>query len=105
MLKRFNFSFLFFLVNIYQLIRQEFNKNIKENYPEINNLIENEKAFKDELVTISGLLTKVSKGENKIKELRNILDNKRKAIQQEYFLPIDPKIKIKGTDKKNIFYQ
>ena len=85
------------IINIYQLIRQEFDKNIKENYPEINNLIENEKAFKDELVAISKLLTKVSKGENKIKELRNILDNKRKTIQQEYFLPIDPKIKIKGT--------
>ena len=93
------------IINIYQLIRQEFNKNIKENYPEINNLIENEKAFKDELVAISKLLTKVSKGENKIKELRNILDNKRKAIQQEYFLPIDPKIKIKGTvtDKCSVF--
>ena len=76
------------IINIYQLIRQEFDKNIKENYPEINNLIENEKAFKDELVAISKLLTKVSKGENKIKELRNILDNKRKTIQQEYFLPI-----------------
>ena len=93
------------IINIYQLIRQEFDKNIKENYPEINNLIENEKAFKDELVAISKLLTKVSKGENKIKELRNILDNKRKTIQQEYFLPIDPKIKIKGTvtDKCSVF--
>ena len=93
------------IINIYQLIRQEFDKNIKENYPEINNLIENEKAFKDELVAISGLLTKVSKGENKIKELRNILNNKRKTIQQEYFLPIDPKIKIKGTvtDKCSVF--
>ena len=33
----------------------------------------------------------------KKKELRNILANKNKVIQEEYYLPIDPHIKIKGT--------
>ena len=54
---------------------------------------------------ISDSLTKVSKNENKKKELRNILANKNKVIQEEFFLPIDPHIKIKGTvtDQCSVF--
>ena len=93
------------IINIYDLIRQKFNKNLSEKYPEINNLINNEKTFKNELVKISDSLTKVSKNENKKKELRNILANKNKVIQEEFFLPIDPHIKIKGTvtDQCSVF--
>ena len=103
--KNINFENLKKIINIYDLIRQKFNKNLSEKYPEINNLINNEKTFKNELVKISDSLTKVSKNENKKKELRNILANKNKVIQEEFFLPIDPHIKIKGTvtDQCSVF--
>ena len=103
--KNINLENLKKIINIYDLIRQKFNKNLSEKYPEINNLINNEKTFKNELVKISDSLTKVSKNENKKKELRNILANKNKVIQEEFFLPIDPHIKIKGTvtDQCSVF--
>ena len=95
--KNININNLKEIIKIYDLIRQEFNKNLSEKSPSINELIENEKKFKNELVTISDSLTKVQKNENKKKELRNILANKKKVIQEEFYLPIDPHIKIKGT--------
>ena len=85
------------IIKIYESIMKKFIDNISEKFPDINNLINNEKKFKNELVMISDSLMKVQKNENKKKELRNILANKNKEIQEEYYLPIDPHIKIKGT--------
>ena len=103
--KNVNLNNLKEIIKIYDLIRQEFNKSLSENYPNINALIENEQKFKNELVKISDTLTKVAKNENKKKELRNILSNKDKVIQEEFYLPIDPRIKIKGTvtEQCNVF--
>ena len=87
------------IIQIFEAIRTNFYNNLKENHPDIEQLINNEKNFKNELVQISDALTKVSKVENKKKELRNIIDTSKKAIMQdEYnYLPVDPHIKIKGT--------
>ena len=95
--KNININNLKDIIKIYDLIREKFSQNLRENYPKINEIIDNEKTFKNELVKISESLTKVQKNENKKKELRNILANKNKVIQEEYYLPIDPHIKIKGT--------
>ena len=103
--KNINLNNLKEIIKIYDLIRQKFSNNLSENYPEILSVINNQKKFKNELVKISDSLTKVQKNENKKKELRNILANKNKIIQEEFFLPIDPYIKIKGTitDQCSVF--
>ena len=103
--KNINLNNLKEIIKIYDLIRQKFSNNLSENYPEILSVINNQKKFKNELVKISDSLTKVQKNENKKKELRNILANKNKIIQEEFFLPIDPHIKIKGTitDQCSVF--
>ena len=87
------------IIKIFEKIKDKFYSNLKESHPDIEELINNEIKFKSELVEISAALTKVSKVENKKKELRNIIDTTKKDIMQdEYnYLPIDPHIKIKGT--------
>ena len=87
------------IIRIFEAIRTNFYNNLKENHPDIEQLINNEKNFKNELVQISDALTKVSKVENKKRELRNIIDTTKKNIMQEEYnyLPVDPHIKIKGT--------
>ena len=87
------------IIQIFESIRKKFFNNLKENHPDIEKLINNQKKFKGELVNISDSLTKVSKVDNKKKELRNIIDTSKKEIMQEEcnYLPIDPHIKIKGT--------
>ena len=87
------------IIKIFEKIKDKFYSNLKENHPDIEELINNEIKFKSQLVEISAALTKVSKVENKKKELRNIIDTTKKDIMQdEYnYLPIDPHIKIKGT--------
>ena len=87
------------IIKIFEKIKEKFYSNLKENHPDIEELINNEIKFKNGLVEISAALTKVSKVENKKKELRNIIDTTKKDLMQdEYnYLPIDPHIKIKGT--------
>ena len=86
------------ITKIYGLIRDKFFEDIKK-YPENFKIINNEVGFKSELVKISAALSKVGKVENKKKELHNLIDNNEKTFMQEteYYLPIDPKLKIKGT--------
>ena len=86
------------ITKIYGLIRDKFFEDIKK-YPENFKIINNEVGFKSELVKISAALSKVGKVENKKKELHNLIDNSEKTFMQEteYYLPIDPKLKIKGT--------
>ena len=95
------------IIIIFDSIRKKFFNNLKENHPDIEKLINNEKKFKSELVNISDSLTKVSKVENKKKELRDIIDTSKKEIMQEEcnYLPIDPHIQIKGTisDQCSVF--
>ena len=87
------------IIKIFEKIKDKFYSNLKENHPDIEELINNEIKFKSQLVEVSAALTKVSKVENKKKELRNIIDTTKKDIMQDeyYYLPIDPHIKIKGT--------
>ena len=68
-------------------------------YPETKSIIDNEIEFKEELVKISSKLSHVSKVDNKKRELRKLIDGDEKNMMQEteHYLPIDPKIKIKGT--------
>ena len=89
------------ITKIYGLIRDKFFEDIKK-YPENFKIINNEVAFKAGLVKISDMLSKVGKVENKKKELYNLIENTEKSFFQdsEYYLPIDPKLKIKGTIKE-----
>ena len=95
------------IIQIFELIKDKFYKNLQIYHQDIQNLIDNEKTFKNELVQISESLTKVSKVENKKKELRNIIDTtKIKIMQEQYnYLPIDPNIQVKGTitDQCSVF--
>ena len=86
------------ITEIYAKIRLKFLENIQK-YKEIIQIINNELLFKEELVKISDALSKVSKVDNKKKELRNLIENgeKEKLQDTEYYLPIDPRLKIKGT--------
>ena len=89
------------ITKIYGLRRDKFFEDIKK-YPENFKIINNEVAFKAGLVKISDMLSKVGKVENKKKELHNLIENTEKSFFQdsEYYLPIDPKLKIKGTIKE-----
>ena len=86
------------ITEIYAKIRVKFLENIQK-YKEIIQIINNELCFKEELVKISDALSKVSKVDNKKKELRNLIENgeKEQLQETEYYLPIDPRLKIKGT--------
>ena len=86
------------IIEIYDLIKNKFLEDLNK-YPEIKAIIDNEIAFKNELVSISDKLSHVSKVDNKKKELRSLIDGEKKEIMQEteHYLPIDPKLKIKGT--------
>ena len=94
------------ITKIYGLIRDKFFEDIKK-YPENFNIINNEVVFKAGLVKISDSLSKVSKVDNKKKELHNLIETNEKEFFQdsEFYLPIDPRLKIKGTisDKCTVF--
>ena len=86
------------IISIYDLIKNRFLEDLNK-YPDIKVIIDNEIEFKNELVNISDKLSHVSKVDNKKKELRSLIDGEKKHIMQEteYYLPIDPRLKIKGT--------
>ena len=86
------------IIEIFDLIKKKFIDEINK-FPEIQKIIENEILFKDELVKISDKLSHVSKVDNKKRELRKLIDGDERYMMQEteHYLPIDPKIKIKGT--------
>ena len=86
------------IITIFDMIKKKFLEELKK-YPEIKSIIDNEIEFKEELVKISSKLSHVSKVDNKKRELRKLIDGDEKNMMQEteHYLPIDPKIKIKGT--------
>ena len=86
------------IITIFDLIKNRFLEDIKK-YPEIRSIIDNEIEFKNELVNISDRLSHVSKVDNKKRELRSLIDGEKKSTMQdtEHYLPIDPKLIIKGT--------
>ena len=86
------------IIEIFDLIKKKFSDELTK-YPEIKKIIDNEIEFKEELVKISAKLSHVSKVESKKKELRRLIDGDEKNMMQdtEHYLPIDPKLKIKGT--------
>ena len=94
------------ITKIFGLIRDKFFEVIKNN-KKVFEIINNELSFKSELVKISTLLKKISKAENKKNELRNILDltEKYNIQEKEYYLPINPALKVKGviTNKCTVF--
>jgi phosphatidylinositol 3-kinase len=83
---------------IYTLISEKFYKDL-EKYPENFEIIKNESDFKAELVKISQALSKVSRVDNKKKELQTLIETPEKCNLQEkeYYLPFDPRLKVKGT--------
>ena len=96
------------ITKIFGLIRDKFFEVIKKNKDKkIFEVINNELSFKTELVKISKLLKKISKAENKKNELKNILDltEKYNIQEKEYYLPINPSLKVKGviTSKCTVF--
>ena len=94
------------ITKIYGLIRDKFFEDIRK-YPENFKIINNEVFFKAGLEKISDTLSKVGRVDNKKKELHNLIENNEKTFFQEteFFLPIDPRLKIKGTisDKCTVF--
>ena len=86
------------IIEIFGLIKNKFIEEINK-YPNIKLIIDNEIQFKEELVKISSKLNNIGKVDNKKKELRRLIDNDEKNIMQEmeHYLPIDPRLKIKGT--------
>ena len=86
------------IIEIFDLIKKKFIEELNK-FPETKKIIDNEIEFKEELVKISSKLSHVSRVDNKKRELRRLLDGDEKGIMQEteHYLPIDPKIKIKGT--------
>ena len=90
------------IITIYDLIKTKFLEELNK-YPEIKAIIENEIEFKNDLVEISDRLSHVSKVDNKKRELRALITGEKSNIFQntEHYLPIDPKIKIKGTEAQD----
>ena len=86
------------IIFIFEKIKEKFLEDLNK-YPEIKAIIDNEIEFKNDLVNMSDRLSHVSKVDNKKKELRSLIDGEQKNIFQEteHYLPIDPKIKIRGT--------
>ena len=86
------------IIEIFDLIKKKFIEELSK-FPEIKKIIDNEIEFKEELVKISSRLSHVSKVDNKKRELRRLIDGDEKNMMQEteHYLPIDPKLKIKGT--------
>ena len=94
------------ITKIFGLIRDKFFEVIKKD-KKIFEIINNEVSFKAELVKISTMLSKISKADNKKAELRNIIDltEKYNIQEKEYYLPINPSLKVKGviTSKCTVF--
>ena len=94
------------ITKIFGLIRDKFFEVIKKD-KKIFEIINNEVSFKAELVKISTILSKISKADNKKAELRNIIDltEKYNIQEKEYYLPINPSLKVKGviTSKCTVF--
>ena len=94
------------ITKIFGLIRDKFFEVIKKD-KKIFEIINNEVSFKAELVKISTMLSKISKADNKKAELRNIIDltEKYNIQEKEYYLPINPYLKVKGviTSKCTVF--
>ena len=68
--KNINFENFKKIIKIYDLIRKEFNKKLSEKYPEINEIINNEKKYKNKLIKINKKIRKVKKNKKKKKKMR-----------------------------------
>jgi phosphatidylinositol 3-kinase len=83
---------------IYNLIKELFLKEMEQK-PAFLNIIQNEIEFKDELEEISESLSSIKNIEEQRKKLREIIDKNKMNFMynEEHYLPIDPRIKIKGV--------
>ena len=88
---------------IFNKIKEYFLENIKKNKI-YSDVIKSEIEFKIELAEIA---INVNQSQNKTEKLKEIVDKVKKNIMhnEEHYLPIEPKIKIKGivSDKCQIF--
>ena len=86
------------ITSIYGLIKDKFMGYIKKE-KKILDMITNQITFKKELVNISTILSTVKNIENKKAQLRSLIDfgEKDKIQEKEYYLPINPKLKVKGA--------
>ena len=86
------------ITSIYGLIKDKFMGYIKKK-KKILDMITNQITFKKELVNISTILSTVKNVENKKAQLRSLIDfgEKDKIQEKEYYLPINPKLKVKGA--------
>ena len=86
------------ITSIYGLIKDKFMGYIKKE-KKILDMITNQITFKKELVNISTILSTVKNVENKKAQLRSLIDfgEKDKIQEKEYYLPINPKLKVKGA--------
>ena len=83
---------------IFKNIKQYFIEEIQNSM--IFNIIENEIKFTEELKGITSYIKNLNKFEDPKKKLKEIINKDKKDFMynNEHFLPIDPKIKIKGID-------
>ena len=85
------------MANIFELIKEYFKKEMNKN-PIFLKKIENQIEFKDELEDISKSISSLN-GIYQEKKLKEIIDKDKKNFMhnESHYLPIDPKIKIKGV--------
>ena len=94
------------MITTYKLIIEEFEKSLSE---EISEKINSQVILRKKLIEISNELSKVSKAENKIKRLINVIKKDgvvdMHKLNPPLQLPIDPNIKINGVivDECKIF--
>ena len=87
--------------NIKQYFKEEM-QNVQEDYQKsksFSSIIENEIKFTEELKEIANYIKNLNKEDSK-KKLKEIINKDKKDFMynNEHFLPIDPKIIIKGID-------
>ena len=85
------------MAEIYSKIKEYFMKEMEKNYMFFI-ILQNEIKFKDELVDIANTLSNISKvDEQKEKLKKEIIDNEKLNFMhnEEHYLPLDPRIKIK----------
>ena len=87
---------------IFSLIEKYFKKEMRMNSL-ILDIIDNEIEFKKELEDISNSINSLKLLDDPNKKLKEIIDKDKLKFMynEEHYLPIDPKIKIKGVDSED----
>ena len=88
--------------SIFHKIKQEFLEKMKINQLYLD-IIKSEIEFKNELEEISKIVNNSGSLQNQRKKLFEIIDKEKKNFMhnEEHYLPIEPKIKVKGIFSQN----